>query len=94
MKTYRVNGSQVKRLRELLTSGATQKEFTFAIGISERKLRDIENHNGIIKRDGLARCLNVEASEIAYAVDGPRLVPASDSPVPTVPSSIPTSATR
>lgn len=93
MKTYRVNGSQVKRLRELLISGATQKEFAFAIGISERKLRDIENYNGIIKRDvldRLARCLNVEASEIAYAVDGPRLVPASDSPVPTVPYSVPT----
>lgn len=85
MKTYRVNGSQVKRLRELLTSGATQKEFAFAVGISERKLRDIENNNDIIKRDvldRLARRLNVKPSDIAYAVDGPRLVAPSDIPVP------------
>lgn len=78
MKTYRVIGSQVKRLRELLTSEATQKEFAFAVGISERTLRNIENNNAIIKRDvldRLARHLNVEPRDIAYAVDGPRLVP-------------------
>jgi DNA-binding XRE family transcriptional regulator len=45
MKTYRVIGSQVKRRRELLTSEATQKEFAFAVGISERTLRNIENNN-------------------------------------------------
>jgi len=92
MKTYRVNGSQVKRLRELLMSGATQKEFAFAVGVSERKLRDIENNNGIIKRDvldRLARCRNVEASAIAYAVDGPRLVPPTDAQMPATTYSLP-----
>ena len=77
MKTYRVNGSEVKRLRELLTSEATQKEIAFAVGISERQLRNIENKNAITKRDTLdrlARRLNVEPNAIAYAVDGPRLV--------------------
>src|SRR6185437_7906562 len=92
MKTYRVNGSQVKWLRQLLTSEATQKEFAFAVGISERKLRDIENNNGIIKRDvldRLARRLNIEPSEIAYAVDGPRLVPPPGSHAPAVSFSLP-----
>lgn len=82
MKTYRVNGNQVKRLRELLTSESTQKEFAFAVGVSERQLRNIENNNTIIKRDvldRLARRLNVKPNDIAYAVDGPRLVQAAGS---------------
>lgn len=78
MKTYRVNGSPIKRLRELLGSGATQKEAAFAVGISERQLRKIENNSAIVKRDvleRLARYLGVEVKDIAYAIDGPRLVP-------------------
>lgn len=78
MKTYRVNGSHIKRLREQLRSGATQKEVAFAIGISERQLRKTENCSAIIKRDvleRLARHLGVEVKDIAYAIDGPRLVP-------------------
>ena len=77
MKTYRANGNHIKRLRELLRSGATQKELAFAVGISERQLRNIENNSAIIKRDvldRLARHLGVEVKDIAYAVDGPRLV--------------------
>ena len=78
MKTYRVNGSHIKRLRELLRSGATQKELAFAVGVSERQLRNIENNSVIVRRDvlhRLARHLGVEVKEIAYAVDGPCLVP-------------------
>jgi transcriptional regulator with XRE-family HTH domain len=78
MKTYRVNGSHIKRLRERLGSGATQKELAFAVGISERQLRNIENSNPIIKRNVLERLachLSVEVKDIAYAIDGPRLVP-------------------
>lgn len=66
-------------------SEAIQKEFAFAVGISERKLSDIENNNGIIKRDvldRLARRLNIEPRDTAYAVDGPRLVPAPDAQAP------------
>ena len=80
MKTYRVDGSLLKRLREQLSRGATQKEFAFAVGISERRLRTIENNNAIIKRDlldRLARHLSVNVKEIAYAIDGPRLVASS-----------------
>lgn len=78
MKTHRANGSHIKRLRELLRSGSTQKEAAFAVGISERQLRKIENNSAIIRRDvleRLARYLGVEVKDIAYAVDGPRLVP-------------------
>jgi transcriptional regulator with XRE-family HTH domain len=92
MKTYRVIGSQVKRRRELLTSEATQKEFAFAVGISERTLRNIENNNAIIKRDvldRLARRLNVEPRAIAFAVDGPRLVPATGGEVSATSDTMP-----
>lgn len=78
MKTYRVNGSHIKRLRELLRFGSTQKEAAFAVGISERQLRKIENNSAIVKRnvlERLARYLGVAVKDIAYAIDGPRLVP-------------------
>ena len=81
MKIYRVNGSHIKRLRGQLRSGATQTEAAFAVGISERQLRNIENKNAIIKRDvlvRLARYLGVEVKDIAYAIDGPRLVPSGN----------------
>src|SRR5262245_61435157 len=89
MKTYRVDGSHIKRLRELLRSGSTQKEAAFAVGISERQLRKIENSSAIVKRDvleRLARYLGVEVKDIAYAIDGPRLVPSRTTAeaVPTV----------
>jgi transcriptional regulator with XRE-family HTH domain len=76
-------------LRELLRSGSTQKEAAFAVGISERQLRKIENNSAIVKRDvleRLARYLGVEVKDIAYAIDGPRLVPSrnTEEAVPTV----------
>ena len=78
MKTYRVDGCHKKRLREQIRSGTTQKEVAFTISISERRPRKIENNSTIIKRDALermARYLGVDVKDIAYAIDGPRLVP-------------------
>jgi acetamidase/formamidase len=38
-----VDGAEVKRLRSSRERSATQKEFAHEVGISERRLREIEN---------------------------------------------------
>jgi transcriptional regulator with XRE-family HTH domain len=59
----RIDGKKVKALREALERGATQKEFSDGIRVSERQLRDIENLGKRI--DALV------AQRIAVALDQP-----------------------
>jgi transcriptional regulator with XRE-family HTH domain len=59
MKRYKANGAKIKSLRENREQHSTQKEFAYAIGISERRLRQIENSNGEITAAILYRMAEV-----------------------------------
>jgi len=80
MKKVIPQGAVIKRLREQLERGSTQKELAFSVGISDRKLRLIENTNEAITvqtLNRLAKALGVRREHIAFATDGPKLVPAA-----------------
>lgn len=78
MKKVKPNGGQIKAYRQARERAATQKEFAHEIGVSERKLRQIENGNAEITvpiLDRIAKALRVRREAIAFAIDGPRAVP-------------------
>lgn len=78
MKKITPNGPVIKKLREHLERGATQKELAHTIGVSERQLRSIENCNAPISvatLDRLAKALGAHRDQIAYAIYAPKLVP-------------------
>lgn len=82
MKKIIPSGAVIKQLREHLERGATQKELSHIVGVSERQLRSIENNNtpiGMSTLDRLAKALGVHRDRIAYSIDAPKLVPAADS---------------
>ncbi|MBX9745451.1 MAG: helix-turn-helix transcriptional regulator, partial [Hyphomonadaceae bacterium] len=71
-----VDGAEVKRLRSSRERSATQKEFAHEVGISERRLREIENAKGLIAVDvvdRLARALSVPRTQLCATA------PAADS---------------
>jgi transcriptional regulator with XRE-family HTH domain len=62
-----VDGAEVKRLRASRERSATQKEFAHEVGISERRLREIENAKSLIAVDvvdRLARALSVPRTQL------------------------------
>ncbi|MGE0056144.1 MAG: helix-turn-helix transcriptional regulator [Hyphomicrobium sp.] len=76
-------GCKIKELRELQDRCSTQKEFAYAVGISERMLRKIENENallsvGILER--IAQLLGVPHSQLAFSLKGPQAVPLLEVP--------------
>lgn len=87
MKKVIPQGAVIKRLREQLERGSTQKELAFSVGISDRQLRLIENANAAITvqtLDRLAKTLGVHRNQIAFAIDSPKLVPAAENVFDTV----------
>ncbi|MBK6705457.1 MAG: helix-turn-helix transcriptional regulator [Caulobacteraceae bacterium] len=67
MLKLEVDGAEVKRLRSRRERSATQKEFAHEVGISERRLREIENAKGLIAVDvvdRLARALSVPRTQL------------------------------
>jgi transcriptional regulator with XRE-family HTH domain len=83
MKRVTPIGRKIKELRELQNRRSTQKEFAYAVGISERMLRKIENENallsiGILER--IATILGVPHSQLAFSLNGPQAVPLLDVP--------------
>jgi transcriptional regulator with XRE-family HTH domain len=67
MKKVAVNGVRVKELRSQLERLATQKEMANEIGISVRKLRNLENKNASLavpNFNRLARALGVNCDDI------------------------------
>lgn len=79
MKKYKANGARIKALRADKDEDSMQKQVAHALGISERKLRKIENENDLITRktaDALAKLLNVPWQSLVYAAEGPQLVEA------------------
>ncbi|MET3828532.1 transcriptional regulator with XRE-family HTH domain [Sphingomonas sp. PvP055] len=82
MKKVTPQGNLIKQLRSQLEKGSLQKEMSHAIGISERRIRSIENENVAVtvsELDRIAAYLNVSRDQIAYAINTPKLVPtASD----------------
>jgi transcriptional regulator with XRE-family HTH domain len=82
MKKVTPQGNLIKQLRSQLEKGSLQKEMSYAIGISERRIRSIENENAtvtLLELDRIAAYLNVSRGQIAYAINTPKLVPtASD----------------
>ena len=77
MKKFTPIGEKIKALRSQLERGATQKEFSHKVGISERMLRNIENANAAVPAkivDALARELGVHRRELVFALDTPQLV--------------------
>jgi transcriptional regulator with XRE-family HTH domain len=81
MKKVTPKGDLIKDLREHLEKGSLQKEMAYAVGVSERFLRSIENSNAsipIATLDRIAAYLSVPRDHIAYAIDTPKLVPATN----------------
>lgn len=73
MLKIQVNGREIKHQRLNLTRCATQKEFAHAVGVSERRLREIENTTTSVPVDVLdriARTLSVHPSRL-YAAAPP-----------------------
>jgi transcriptional regulator with XRE-family HTH domain len=78
MKKLAPNGTAVKKIRGQLERLSTQKEFAYALGVSERTLRKIENENAPVNIDiidRMATLLRVHRDVLVYAVDVPKLVP-------------------
>lgn len=73
MLKFEVNGREIKRRRLNLVRGATQKEFAYTVGVSERRLREIENTTASVPSDLLdriARALSIHPS-LLYAAPPP-----------------------
>ncbi|RUW53701.1 helix-turn-helix domain-containing protein [Mesorhizobium sp. M1A.F.Ca.ET.072.01.1.1] len=88
MKKYTAKGATIKQLRDGLERLSTQKEMAAEIGVSERKLRMIENNNAAIPMttvDRLAKALGVRREQIIYSEGGPAGVEALEPPIPPVP---------
>ncbi len=72
MRKIGTDGAKIKELREQLDRGSTQKEFAHAVGLSERKLREIENRNEavpIVLLDRMAAALGVHGRIIAQTTE-------------------------
>jgi transcriptional regulator with XRE-family HTH domain len=77
MKQVTPNGKLIKRLRSELERLSTQKELAHDVGLSERKLRQIENEDAPISAttlDRLAKAFNVHREQISLPV--PELIAA------------------
>jgi transcriptional regulator with XRE-family HTH domain len=77
----------IKDIRQQRTEGALQKEMAFAVRISPRQLRLIENSNlpvTIPVLERIASYLRVPKERIAFAIDAPKLVPPSSKDVVSV----------
>lgn len=73
MKKFKANGSQIKKLRMESERLSTQKEFSHALGISERKLRKIENEDDLVPRDiaeRLGKLLNTPWQSLISLIEG------------------------
>lgn len=84
MKRVMPNGRLIKELREQLEKGSLQKEMSHGVAISERMLRLVENQNApvpIATLERIADYLGVPREQIAYAIDAPKLVQATPSPI-------------
>jgi transcriptional regulator with XRE-family HTH domain len=67
MKKVRLDGKQIKRMREARDRGSTQKELAHETRISERMLRLIENRNAAVSvavAERLARSLGQPAAAL------------------------------
>ena len=83
MLKLEVDGAEVKRLRSSRERSATQKEFAHEVGISERRLREIDNAKGLIAVDvvdRLARALSVPRTQLCASTQAPASAPPSKSP--------------
>ncbi|MBN8607575.1 MAG: helix-turn-helix transcriptional regulator [Caulobacterales bacterium] len=83
MLKLEVDGAEVKRLRSSRERSATQKEFAHEVGISERRLREIENARGLIAVDvvdRLARALSVPRTQLCASVPAPASAMPSNPP--------------
>ena len=81
MKKVTPNGTLIKKLRGRLERGSLQKEMAYAVHISERMLRLIENKNAAISiatLDMIASYVKVPSDQIAYAIGVPKLVSSQD----------------
>ena len=81
MKQVTPNGHLIKELRSNLEKNSTQKELSYAICISERKLRQIENENAPISvktLDRLAKELGVRREQISMSQPVTNILPASE----------------
>lgn len=77
MQKFATKGEAIKTFRMQRASGSLQKEMAFALGLSIRTLRSIENANKpvtLVELDNIASYLDVRREEIAFAIDGPKLV--------------------
>jgi hypothetical protein len=87
-----ISGEAVALLRKKHPSLARQKSLAHELGISVRKLRDIETTNGPWDKSlalQIAKCLSCSLDEIVFSAVGPRLVLA-----PTVPRALAPTARR
>lgn len=88
MRRIRIDGAKVKGLRQDRMRGSMQKELAHEIGISERKLRAIENRNALVGADiaeRLARALSVALPELLLAAEIGPPQPSTVSAVPSAP---------
>jgi transcriptional regulator with XRE-family HTH domain len=76
MKKVIPQGAVIKSIREQSERCSTQKELAYAVGISERFLRQIENTNAAVTvqtLERLAKALGVHREQIAFSIGSPRL---------------------
>lgn len=77
MKQITPNGPRIKELRLGLERNSTQKELAYAVRISERKLRQIENEStpiSVATMDLLAKNLGVHREQITVQQSALQLV--------------------
>lgn len=91
MQKIRVNGGAIRIHRKWHPRLSRQKALAHKVGISERKLRDIETRNetlNVALIDRIAAALDVRGDEIVFSSDGPKLVPppARTAPLPPHPT--------
>jgi transcriptional regulator with XRE-family HTH domain len=87
MKKVVPNGKLIKEVREQRVEGSLQKEMAFAVGVSTRQLRLIENSNQPVTipvLERIASYLGLPKERIAFAIDTPKLVPPSSKDVVSI----------
>ena len=76
-RKFIINGPKIRQLREDRERGATQKEFAYEIGVSERTLRKFEKENHQVDRptlDKIAKAFGIHRDEVIFSPRGPRLI--------------------
>lgn len=96
MRKIQLDGKMIKRLRDSRDREATQKQFAYEIGVSERRLRAIENKDAPVSADvaeRIARALGTDLQHLTQSCNSGSPLPVAAS-VATVVSTTPEQASQ